>query len=1292
MSDSAAPGSSAIGPQTRFRSSRPPQQKVSDDVPRKEKSRKRDFKLGDVNAAQNVPRHQPTTSEHHKHLGRFASLRHRFSPRHSSGGFLIDSHENTKTRLSQETTATSPSLKGKEREKGSRPASGALIQEDGSPSSKHQIDFKSRPRSSAAGSFLSHDVGSGGSSTTGRRSVNFDERLPSPTRHKSVSSERHGKPLMRDSVYGSVPRATHTIPARQSTSPAIDPAQIVKMALNLSEGRRMHIDPGHVPSIPSSIDRRTVSASIPLRANQHTGAPEHRSSPHSRNSKRSSSHASMPDETPNKATTTSSQPSVPNSPELLADEQPQYTFSPATLSRAERAKQYIELGYEHRRLLERLPPLKHTNVYEPNQNASLGRAYNPLQFLRNREARRSQRIDLSATNGGWDNVNAVHGWIDTVEQEAGQDSYVEGDIAHLPQWVSGTGQSTNPNSHAYQNSQNNEKARQSRLPLPQSLWTAIPSDMLADAYWLEQSDNKTMARTRHGHKLFKDFRRPVRRRTGTVTSTQSRVTRNTLSSEELLASDKSPDTAKFTGSPVEVDKNGRREVEDVRFSPQHKSRTTRVTRHFFRKPKDQTRNQDHASEEESDKSSIEGFPSKRGPKNTNIGPLERHMKLMIEKEEQGNQSDPEMPQPHDSPKDPEARRRGGVSEQSPTQSRNDIGYKFTGVQNYQQAPPSSPKHEPSSEAPRISVEDHDACEERGMDKSNANGHAKPPSRNGPHHGEPVEIERIVSRASRLGFLHRRARSQSKLSEINARNGSDQATKKRRMSHSSTMESDSEDQPTSPELTSMNYASSESLTKEKSHASTSPKKVQSTTRHFFKAGRIGDVLRHELNEPGKFDSRRKSHRPEHPTHLSRETFNSDTDENQRGAKGRRRSKSSELIVPEMAGHRRRSQSTDVGGRARHEQYHMKNLPSFVSSGVSPQRDRKHLSPYGDHISRQSSERRLQHKHSRHGDLAPPSIDTSDVSPTNSSPDLTRADTRNTNLTNAPSFAPTTSYGFASGDESVSGSEYPASSASRRLHDLLTVPGTFGRKGDLPITALTTLDARIDPIRHPQVPDAKNASKDLKPVALRRKQPPYISKQSLAYVRSMLLAPAVKAQSIVQLAHSPRSQVPPFFTDAFRTAGRDPLSAGALTRQQEFAVAAQTLSAHLQHTMSALDTAAVRFRADTCGALNARVDDLRDLVGNHLTHTVHDEGDRADAFVAQLTTTHTLSIKQVNDSVDLMMRKRRQRLRYLRRAGFAVLEWVLVGIMWWIWGVVSCIGVVKRGLGAVVWVVRWLLWLD
>ncbi len=191
-----------------------------------------------------------------------------------------------------------------------------------------------------------------------------------------------------------------------------------------------------------------------------------------------------------------------------------------------------------------------------------------------------------------------------------------------------------------------------------------------------------------------------------------------------------------------------------------------------------------------------------------------------------------------------------------------------------------------------------------------------------------------------------------------------------------------------------------------------------------------------------------------------------------------------------------------------------------------------------------------------------------------------------------------------------------------------------------------------------------------------------------MRSLLLSAGVKAKGIQCHADEVASPVPDFLIQAAA------ISHAALTpvpRQKEHVLAAQLLSSNLESTVAAFEEAADKFRIVTCHRLHAQVDELRENVGVKLTPQARTQVDEADAFIARLTTQHTLAVKQVNDGVDIMLRRRRRRLRVLRMVGWRLVEWVVVGLMWCIWLFVLMLRVLRVTIMGMVKGVRWLIWL-
>jgi len=162
----------------------------------------------------------------------------------------------------------------------------------------------------------------------------------------------------------------------------------------------------------------------------------------------------------------------------------------------------------------------------------------------------------------------------------------------------------------------------------------------------------------------------------------------------------------------------------------------------------------------------------------------------------------------------------------------------------------------------------------------------------------------------------------------------------------------------------------------------------------------------------------------------------------------------------------------------------------------------------------------------------------------------------------------------------------------------------------------------------------------------------------------------ANFLVQLAKEPHRPIP---------------------RKEEHVVAARILVRDIDTTHKEHQDALEKFSNITIPALHSRLQDLDDLVSNSLVLRARSAADDAGAQSTQLTTTRTLAVKQLNDGIDLVIRRRRRRLRWARRLGYVLLEWTVLGLMWWVWLVVMVIKTVKGSVRAVVGVVRWMLFL-
>ncbi|GME64405.1 hypothetical protein GTA08_BOTSDO12942 [Neofusicoccum parvum] len=277
-------------------------------------------------------------------------------------------------------------------------------------------------------------------------------------------------------------------------------------------------------------------------------------------------------------------------------------------------------------------------------------------------------------------------------------------------------------------------------------------------------------------------------------------------------------------------------------------------------------------------------------------------------------------------------------------------------------------------------------------------------------------------------------------------------------------------------------------------------------------------------------------------------------------------------------------------------------------------------------------------------------------------------------------------------------------------LLEIPGGVGRGGP-PASQLSRFPAerklsgptptRPSPQRHWSISDQETQRR----ASTHRISPASAiaaTRTDITRIQALLLCSGIKAAELARRAHTVRDHPAPFLTRAAETAqANDPSNADiakhtalvpTVARKEEHVLAARILASDLEASSQALVKAMDAFRTQRVRAMHQRCEALRIELGDRLTPRTHACADDADAFTREVTSGATLAVKAVADRVDAMGRARRRRMRWLRRFGWMMLEWCVLGVMWWVWLVVV---IVRFGLGCVRGVVRgvrWFLWLD
>lgn len=492
-----------------------------------------------------------------------------------------------------------------------------------------------------SGGFLLDSVFSNGSSPgpsdlRGKRKardspLHVEKRRPGSNRFSGESSMR-SSPLSNElSFDGSGEGGTDQ---RRTTSRQqdMDPAQLVQMALNLSESRKRHVS--NTLQVPLPAGRRVSSSNYgTVRAASSGSRRSHLSDSFGRQSPSSDRSGSQAEG---------------GTPVDFGQDNVLHTFSPATLARAEKARKYFELASEYRRLLDHLPPLK------PNANApgnymfasksspgsafpeitriatnndekhELGRPYNPIQSLRNRRVRIRERRPFTAPPETWKDTDEVRRWIDDVEAATENESYrAKGDEVELPQYANEDESLATVQPGGARHRRTDTAG--SVITRPENSWTIEPMELLADVYWTEKGDNKYYIETRHGNPI---FTQPPRRSMDTPKiSVEMHRDGNDVEADGATASD--------------TDEGPKRQRRRRLILPLNRSAKPEKRKHR----RMLSRSSSESSDDSMASAKARRLRQARSSIDTDIAPLERHMQDLIAKDARGELSSPEVLSP-----------------------------------------------------------------------------------------------------------------------------------------------------------------------------------------------------------------------------------------------------------------------------------------------------------------------------------------------------------------------------------------------------------------------------------------------------------------------------------------------------------------------------------------------------------------------------------------------------------------------------------------------------------------------
>lgn len=1085
-----------------------------------------------------------------------------------------------------------------------------------------------------------------------------------------------------------------------------DAAQIVNLALNLSETRRRNFSSGGLLMPRDGVGARRIISSGQqtlglsnsvsggsLRQHlQHQRRVSRNISPRSSKSGRSSS---------NKGTRLDSahlQKEQAGKRENMfvsdfdagVDDDFVFDASDATLLRAEKARVTIELMYEYRRLLQYLPPIPTNTKSKPatsndagklqgRVSAGLGRTYNPLQYIRNRKVRFRERRPLDAEASGWKDLDRVRTWVDMVASE--REDGISRIDRRFPLPSLGTVSGGNPLADNLQNiSVPNSAGSQSRkVGRPRMDWEFASWDLLADTHWLNQDDNLDHIEDHWGRKLTADHsnRKDYTPR-ASVESKRSSVRR----SESSVKEHASPDRVRaLAGRSRNDSKNRGRQSLDVHEPRSPVSEDNGSRDRKSRWPKKLIRSRSSSDSDDSRLESRRKKERRRGyagsHESLESAALEKQMLDMLAKEaEASRQIDPSPGKDQGAKADPDSKPAGGSMRDKaalrgarrrptpPQRLRTDIS-----VAIKPRISTRASLDEERFHLLRISSDELDlTAPESPMAPAfvpsiavSLSPSASPPSAvTSPK--KTLTSRTGASRRDRSRSVDRRAIDETELDSSGTTDLSRQTTNQSQLvsmlrKEKFTMSSNALSAPAKSEGAGDRQGP---LDGNPARSIKNSNGSDSRLRGLFKGGRVAELVGSEVSRVGDIFWRKdNNHASKVASPASSYATSEDSDiddEDMSGLDSSPQNDLSRLTTKEGGG-----SPSKVSTNSERPRYYMSNLPTFRSSinrdEQSPEAAK--ASSEHDHITRQQLAQRERGRPSRFDRLAPSKIDMRGI---------VRPPSRE-----------------GSRQSSSSRSERGVRSADRRLNEMLGIPGKVGT-GLIPPTGLSGLESKPRGSSHRLDVEGQRQwsvyDRDVSTV------PGTVNKRDIARVRALLLSSGVKANEIARRAEEVPAK-PAHFLQELELMFEGPIP--LVPRSQEPLLAAMTLVDNIETNIQKLRDNADYFAKTTIEKLRARLKAIDERVNNTLTPLVRTSADDADAFSTELTTTHTLAIKQLNDSIDVILRRRRRRLRYTRRIGWAMVEWTLLAIMWMVWLVVVIIRLVRGTAGGLVKGLRWLFWL-
>lgn len=973
-----------------------------------------------------------------------------------------------------------------------------------------------------------------------------------------------------------------------------------------------------------------------------------------------------------------------------------YHFSSSTLARAQKAKDYMELLAQYRRALELLPPLKPNTLSKTSTKSDyalsastsanplnldtagqIGRPYDPLQYIRNRKVRARERKTIDGESQGFGDVSRVTDWVDEVAKWVATRQIRTPGSSALPPFA-GADVFTVETSPPSRTSNAITKPKR-----PRNDWTIEPADLVADIYWLEQDDHKRLVEDRNWRRVFPQdsgLYRPLSQATNDASpAIASKNAQLQLSGPEdgpgkSTAEAKAP-KAEHDHASGGTRERARQKLQELRSFHRH----TNSSHGHSHNP---LRRRDSSSSSSSDSDS----QKKRSRKNTidiDKDILEKQMMEMIAREEaeeneaklsqEPDLKDTDFKEPKSLPSSSvrpdrlensdstggsrQHSRRGSFSnaggvEETDYAERPKITSSQRPSRESLEVPPfwgrpslESESSPPNSPEARTSRRDNYFMPGIGTDLSPASSRGGSPSRNPFSKVKQMFRDRSRERASERQHDIQSSEKEDGV-EIVAVSSERLSTTPELVDKRGRSRSRNGSVGPEPKIVSSRLTGDS----QKSHRKTNSMRLGDPgagLRSLFKGPRIDSVLKSGVSKVSELLWKKESEAEDSDS----STSSSDgTDVEERGRRKQGKSLSPTASIRGRPGHLKQE-----------SKHFLDVMPPFVSAS-----DTGRHAPAGVSLSRPASRRSTRFEL-----LKPPRID---ISVADSSTDTQR-------------------------DQAVD-----VSDSEPRMSNIHEEPLSGGRR---PGSAWSAQSPKTRRFSAAFTRDSRHFSLSEQTSVPERA---LLTRREVARVRALILSSGVMAMNISRRAHQTQvldvktanesSDVVsalgnrvswPEITQLAPEDQRQELLSKPISEADLFPVTARVLGTAIQTSRQRWESAAESFRHRTRSDINGQIEQLRTRLQLDLSAMTRAAAEEADEVSGDLVDGQRRKVKAVVDVIDKLSRRRRRRFRWARRAGWLALEWALVGFMWYVWLVVM-IARVFLGVGkGFVRGVRWLLWL-